>query len=136
MMSMSLTLCHQMRQLQIIGGSSEGVFPLVEDWLNASSDHQEALQFVAARKKMDRYRSMVDFLFCEIFVDFQGPCFRFYEDEGPRLIEHPAYNEAAQAKWEKRLLAGLHLAYEIFKARRVQSWTQYRLQVLALEIAA
>lgn len=136
MMSMSLIQCHQMRQLQITGGASIGVFPLVEAWLNASLDHQEALQFVAARKNMDRYRSMVDFLFCEIFLDFQGPCFRYYDDKGPRLFEHRAYSDEAQAAWEKRLLAGLHLAYEIFKARRVQDWTQYRLQVLRLDIAA
>lgn len=135
---MMMLQCQAQRQLQVAGGASLNAFPLVEEWLNESSDRQLALDYVGSRKRkaMDSYHSIVDFLFCEIFIDFQPACFRFYDGKGPNLQGHPAYNDVQRAKWEKRLLAGLNLAYEIFKARRVQSWTQFRLQVLALEIAA
>ena len=45
------------------GGATESVFPQIDALLGGETDYQEALEYVAARKKMDRYRSVVDFFF-------------------------------------------------------------------------
>ena len=123
---------HECRQIQetvnVSGGITGCVFPEVEAWLLAKSDHQNALRYVSASKKMNRYRSMIDFLFCEIFIDYSHACFKFYRGNGPQLREMATVEEIA--RFNAVLLKALAIAYDAFCEQRILSWTKFRLQVL------
>ncbi len=75
----------QHRQVQVFEGLTQSVFPRTEKKLNRL-EYQRALQYIACRKNVDRYWDVLDFLFCEIFTEFRPHCFKFYKDNGPRLI--------------------------------------------------
>lgn len=66
----------QFQVLDLSGGATESIFPEVEAMLftTSSEDYQKALQYVAAKKDMNRYKSVVDFLFCELFPEWQHKC--------------------------------------------------------------
>jgi hypothetical protein len=94
--------------LEPVGGNTASIFRETEDYLLESSDHQCALEYIARRKNMDRYHSMVDFLFCELFPSMQKGCFAFYEDRGPQLrylIDEPVIEVV-----DMYLLLALHAA--------------------------
>lgn len=94
-------------------------------------DYQQSLAFVSGKKDMNRYHSMMDFLFCEIFIQYRARCFSYYEDEGkPRLKD--ILSEEALARYDRWLSAALKLAVQKFKEKRVLSWTTYRVEVLRL----
>lgn len=136
MLEMTMSPVMVQVQLQVSGGATQSVFPKVDEWLNEDSDRQHALEYVARKKVMGRYHSMVDFLFCEIFIEFQWACFRFYDGKGPALKDSAEFDESKREQWERRLLAGLHLACEIYKEKRRKSWTVFRTEVLELQLNA
>lgn len=68
--------------MEICGGATEFVFPAVEQLLKKNADYRIALKYVASRKSMYRYASLMDFLFCEIYSEYQLECFKFYADRG------------------------------------------------------
>jgi hypothetical protein len=75
-----------MQRMELTGGFTNSIFPEVEELLLSESDYQQALEFVAAKKKMKRYWSMVDFLFCELVpLPWRFKCFMFYNNRGPML---------------------------------------------------
>ena len=106
-------------QQQVVGGVTQSVFPTVERMLD-DPDNQEALKFVARRKNMDRYESVIDFLFCETFTGFRGACQRFYAGNGPRLLDMTTQHE--RDNFEARLLVLLaECKLALAHARKV-SW--------------
>lgn len=129
----SLCLCLAQTQcLEVIGGlTGEVVFPRVDAWLNASSDHQNALLYVADEQKMESYRSMVDYLFCELFVKYRKPCFLYYDDEGPQLREIARQQHLSLIGFEQIMLRALEIAYRAFCEQRQLSWSSFRKQALA-----
>lgn len=113
----------------LVGGATESIFPEVEALLlSGSTDYQEALEYVAARKKMDRYRSMVDFLFCEIHPQWRMACNRYYAGNGPKLMEQVTSEQVEG--YNHRLLVALDIARKIFAEKRRDSWEKYREEVL------
>ena len=111
------------------------IFPAVEAWLQTTADHQNALQFVARSKKMDRYVCMIDFLVGEVFGDpFRRACFKFYRDEGPALREQIT-NEIRE-KMEAVLLFVLIRAYKNFQEKRRMSWRAFVAESKSLFLAA
>lgn len=137
-MALSLQLRHSL-SLELIGGAAASVFPLV-DVLLLEINYQEALQFVASRKSMNRYRSMVDFLLCEIFVQFRKDCFRFYEGRGNpfrHLIEDGVITESDRQWCERVLVYSLELARKACEANRAHRdypWITFRKEALALDV--
>lgn len=134
-MHMGLSLGMQMRcevhqALMVRGGATSTVFPQVEAWLYDDNNRQKALEYVASRKKMERYKSMVDFLFCEIFTHFRGKCMKYYAGKGPKLREFITVEQLIF--FNDALLKGLELAYSAFTDQRLMSWTRFRSKVLAL----
>ncbi len=69
--------------MEICGGATEFVFLAVEQLLKMNTDYRLALRYAGSRKKMYRYVSLMDFLFCEIYQKYQLLCFKFYADKGP-----------------------------------------------------
>jgi hypothetical protein len=130
-MSMSCCLsCELKQELDLTGGMTNSVFPLVEKWLFDEGDHQEALDFVAARKNQDRYHSVMDFLFCEIFVKYRWSCSQYYEHDGKKLAE--IISEQQRQEYQDVLMKAVQHAYAIFKEKRVMYWVKFRCEVFSL----
>jgi hypothetical protein len=112
----------QLLLVQRLEESSSSCFPAVEAWLQEDSDHQRAFHRIKGRKSAGRYRSMMDFLVSEVCPEERENCFRFYRDEGPRLIE--LHSERRIRFLESKLLVFLTLAYEAHCQERALSWGQ------------
>lgn len=122
-----------LEQLSIAGGASTSIFPLVEDWLQASTDHWNALRAVAARKTDPGFRSVVDFLVVGVCPEFQIPCERFYEGKGPPLRN--LVSEERRKYVERRVLCFLEVAYAAFLEKRRLSWSTALELVFWAEVA-
>lgn len=117
------------QKLKLVGGCTQTIFPEVEVWLKTQSDRRRALEYVAARKNMNRYRSVIDFLFCEIFVEWRRACFRYYQGSGPQLRFE--ISEELREIYVRVLLMALQRAYDDFCGSRRRSWTAFRARLLA-----
>jgi hypothetical protein len=131
MMMLLLEPSHAL-ELDVVGGVTESIFMETEAWLLQNSDHQEALAYVASRKTMDHYTSMMDFLFCEIFIDYRGACQRFYRRKGPLLKKMISKEQIA--KFDKALIGALKVAYEAFCEKRKMTWVTFRLEAIKLAV--
>ena len=119
-MMMVLTHRHSL-QPPVTGGCTNSIFPQVETWLNEDSDRVNALEFVASRKDMGRYQSVVDFIFVEMHPSMRRACFAHYEDRGKALRQ--LIDEPQRSRYEQRMLALLGVAYEAFNEKRRLSWS-------------
>jgi len=128
-MQMSLVVAQE-QTISLVGGLTESIFPRVEQWLQLSSDHAESLKYIAARKNMNRYRSVVDFLFCEIFLRFRSRCFAYYDERGKKLAE--IITESERQEFENVLMTALQGAYNAFREKRRLSWATFRREVLGI----
>ena len=127
--SCSISMQHQMIQaLQVCGGITESIFPQPEAWLRSKSDHQKALEYVASRKKMDRYESIMDFLFCEIFPEYRQRCFQYYLDGKIQLRD--IITSEKLVRFNNILLKSLEVAYDAFCEQQQMSWVKFRQHVL------
>src|SRR3989344_2924738 len=100
------------QSLEITGGATESIFKNAEMFLLESTDHQKALEYVALRKRMDRYRSVMDFVFCELNPDWRLACTRYYAGNGPQLMEQ--ISQEPIAEHDRRLVIALKVAYQLF----------------------
>jgi len=101
------------------------LFKTTEQLLKGS-EFQKSLQFVAPKKKMEPYRDVIDFLFCELVVGYRADCFRFYRDEGPSLRDMPRATPERIADWDIFLAASLHVAHAAMEQNRRLSWRQFK----------
>lgn len=134
MFQLSISLQARMIQsLQVCGGATSTIFPQVEAVLIDSVEYQKALEFIASKKDMSRYESVMDFFFCEIFDKYQYACFKYYENSDcPRLIDIISVEELVS--YNNTLLKALDIAHDILKEKRRLSWMKFRFEIL--EIAA
>lgn len=117
-----------LQTLRISGGMTETIFPTVEIWLQEDGDHYKSFKYVASRKKLNRYKSVIDFLFCELFTRYRPGCFRYYADKGPPLRK--IINDAQREYAERVMLRALQEAYDIFCEQRKISWGWFRTESL------
>jgi len=123
-MHLSLT-----QHMAMTGGMTSSVFPLVERWLAADSDRQKALEYVAARKDMNRYHSVMDFLLCETVEYYHRPCLAYYAGKGKQL--RATVSKAEIQRLQAILLRMISVAYIAFQEKRRLSWSAAREQALA-----
>lgn len=115
-------------RLEPTGGATASIFPAV-DKLVSQPDYQSALNYVGYRKNMLRYRSMVDFLFVELFPRYRARCFQFYKRTGPALrAELPA---EAVGKCAGLMVSALHIALRYLETEEAISWKAFRKEALA-----
>lgn len=115
-------------QVQIQKPATQSVFPSVDELLE-DSDYQKALEFIGHRKDMRRYRSVVDFLFAELIGGkWKASCFRFYEGNGPKLIDDSRVTPEMLSEWEIGLVKSLGLAYDLWELELECSWKTFRKQ--------
>lgn len=106
------------------------IFVLTEEALN-DGDTLEALRFVASGKKMGRYRSIVDFLFCEVAGEpWVSRCRAFYAERGPALRN--VLPQAEIDRWDLILVRVLGYAVRCLAEERRQTWTRFRFECRAL----
>lgn len=117
----------QTMALDLVGGYSGSIFLKAEALLE---DHVEALRYVAHSKNMDRYRSMMDFLFCEVACGaWRLRCEAFYNEKGKPLREVLTIQEILA--WDAKLTRALRFAIDSFEAdRKPRDWTQFRFLAL------
>ena len=118
--------------MDISGGATQSIFPAVEKSLMESTDMWKSLEYVAARKNMDRYQSAIDFIFCEIWTEYRGPCVRYYDDpRDERLLMHQI-TVKQRTQFELIMLQALQVALDAMCESRRLSWTKFRTEVLQL----
>lgn len=125
-MHMGMELRHEM----VPDTATRNIFKRTQRLLDQSTDHQKALQFVASKKDMARYRDMIDFLFCEIFIEHRRGCFLYYSNKGPQLVN--ILSEEAIERYDHWLVGALNLAHERMSQARMETWTRFRVAVLKI----
>tara|TARA_R100000234_G_scaffold110424_1_gene82785 strand:+ start:473 stop:934 length:462 start_codon:yes stop_codon:yes gene_type:complete len=98
------------------------IFPGADDLLE-DAGVQSALKYVARRKKMENYRTMLDFLYCELYLEHRYDCERFYLDStAPKLGELLSDQEIADR--ELVLMESLMLAHDLEERNRLERWSE------------
>jgi len=114
----------ELRQgILLTGGlTSQTVFPRTEAKLEKSI-YQEGLEYVASRKRMERYYSMMDFLFCESFPEWRFICFQYYNGIGPPLIDTSNVSTSMLKSYDVMLCDGmLELCKIAVKQKKKLAW--------------
>ena len=62
-------------------------FPLTEQKLRDNNNYEEAIKEISPYRLMSKYKTIIDFIFCEIFTDWKELCHKFYSGEGPCMTE-------------------------------------------------
>lgn len=93
---------------------TDTIFIKIEALLNIG-DYQDALGFVADRAVMARYRTTIDFLFCELFPEYAEACQAYYDKDAPQAKESISIDEARRC--EHAMLCVLALAMAIRQDR-------------------
>ena len=114
-------------------GMTSTIFPKVEAWLQEDGDHWMALQFVASKRTMEKYKHTVDFLVCEIFTNVRPYCMAYYAGRAPLLRD--LITEETRASSERIMLLALGLAYTLWNDQRELSWKAFRKEVARLVFA-
>jgi len=123
MLSLSLSI-HQ--ECEVISDDQfETIFKGTEEMLNETK-YQKALIYISDHETMNKYRSMMDFLFCELFPKYKKGCFNYYEDEDkyPRLKN--ILDKSQIEIFDGLLQASLEVAYSISKQKEEKSWIDFR----------
>ena len=127
-MSQNLELAEKL-EVSVTDGNTHSLFVKTEEKLN-EIEYQKALEYVAKKKNMSKYRDMIDFLFCELFQQWKNPCFKFYEEEGPRLKDHLIIPQVIKSYDEVLSNVALEIAKLIMEQQRREFWwVQFNLKV-------
>lgn len=106
------------------------IFREAESLLN-ESDAWLALKFVANSKNMDSYRSVVDFLFCELMGSpWTSRCRSFYKGKGRQAKDWLTPEEILH--FDKILCIAIRYAQLCLRTERLDTWTKFRLEVRKL----
>ena len=84
----------EMRQTMdtIEGGLTETIFPKTGKKLT-DPEYMEAFKFIALRKNINKYKSIMDFLFCETFpIPWKYKCYLYYNNIGLPLRKIDTFN--------------------------------------------
>jgi hypothetical protein len=131
MMGMNLGMAME-QGLKISGGATDSIFPAVENLLNGSTEMWKSLEYVAARKNMGRYQSVMDFIFCEIWTGYRRACMKYYDDLGDELRLKHQITVKQRGQFELIMLQALQVAHEAMCEKRRLSWEKFRTEVLHL----
>lgn len=125
-LQMNLACRHEL-ELRAENEFLETIFPETELMLR-DTEALAALKFVSTRKKADTYRSVMDFLFCEVAGQpWIYRCRRYYEGGGLALRFILDNNEIGA--WDKRLCGALVVAKRLLAQERRVSWVKFRFAV-------
>lgn len=98
------------------------IFPEVEEWLE-DTDRQNAIEAMARNKNVSKYRSVIDFLCCEINPELRKQCFKFYLSDKEEDMLAGSIDGLMRNRYAGRMLLALEVAYQAFQDGRKMSWT-------------
>jgi len=96
----------QMRKSR--GCPPNSIFPKF-DALMSLGVYQDALGFVIDRETAERYRSLVDLVFCELFPEYAEACQAYYASKGAQLKDTWSAEDARRCEETMLCLLGLAL---------------------------
>lgn len=102
----------------------DDVFPELSDMLKKDK-YQLAIRVVGWGKKWSRYRSLVDFIFVEMFPEWRRSCVKYYNGKGPSLIKNPNVDNDMLDTWDKFLCKCVDMAYQCAFNRITTSWERF-----------
>ena len=100
------------------------VFPELSDMLE-DDKYQLAIRVVGWFKKWERYSSLEDFVFVEMFPKWRSACVRYYDGKGPSLSEDPNVDDEMLDKWDEFLCKCVDMAYQCAFNRVTTSWERF-----------
>ncbi len=111
--------------LQLIGGATKSIFVKTETLLLENSNYQQALDFIAQEndENINQYKSVMDFLFCEIYPEWQVSCHHYYEGTGPKLKDILTPKQII--RYDECLLKALKIAHKLFCEQHQESYEWY-----------
>src|SRR5208283_3198115 len=71
--------------LDAVEGYTYSIFIKSERWLLADPEHLRAIEQSIQVKRANRFRSLMDYLFCELFPQFSADCQEYYNGKGKPL---------------------------------------------------
>jgi hypothetical protein len=105
------------------------VFSGVASELSEHEDFRQALDYIGSRMDRRRYRTITDFLFCELFGrPWPDRCRKFYAGIGPSLDECIHYKDIQD--FQRILLHAMNLALINTDRKRHIPWCRFRSEVL------
>ncbi|MFH1667400.1 MAG: hypothetical protein ABH884_00045 [Candidatus Komeilibacteria bacterium] len=110
----------QKQVMVLIGGMTGTIFPELANHLLYDSEMRKAVRAVVSDPEMDKFRSMVDYIFCGLFPEHLEACFLYYEDKGPLLKDIISGDEIVRA--ERLLIAACKLATIFFNRDEPVMW--------------
>ncbi len=98
--------------------------------------YREAIERLAikGKKKLDRYNSLMDFIFCETFTSWQRKCFKYYNDQGPLLKEDKDMDEKSIRFYDKYMSQYVLEVAKVLHDKKQWCWW-YQFQNLVLDTA-
>lgn len=122
-MSLSMTQSLFMAlELTTSDSACHTIFPEMEEWLE-DSDRQDAIEVIARNKNATKYRSIGDFLCCEINPELRKQCFKFYLSGKEEDMFGCIFDGLMRDRYAARILIALEVAYQAFCEERKMSWT-------------
>ena len=115
--------------IELDGGMTSSVFPKLEKLLN-DSEYWKSLEYIGKRRDQDPYKSIIDFVLCEVMPQYKDPCLRFYHHDGPAIRELESDEDIR--KIEGILLVFVSIAYHYFCEDREISWSRAVLETTKL----
>lgn len=122
--------CTQSQTMEISGGATESIFPLVEKWLD-QEDNVKALRHISGKPGKYGYHSVIDWLTCETFPEEKPRCKAFYKNQGPLLRE--LISDARREFYERVMLFVLMTAHKAFQEKQQTEWMALAQTARALE---
>jgi len=100
------------------------IFPQVEAILENDEDYLLAIYSLAKRKRIDRYRNIIDFLFCELNPQHSKFCFDFYRGGDVNLHDRLTAEEVVH--YNEQLLSLLKFALKHYEKGGHISWKELK----------
>lgn len=127
-MGMRLVLNTDLRQeLTLTGGATDSILVEAERRLRSSTKYLEAVLALARRKQVDgKYWSVMDFLVCGLFPEFEYACMAYYENRGPQLVH--MIDDVQIRMLDIAVNLALDVALKVSEAKDagISSWFQFR----------
>jgi len=89
--------------------------------------YQKAIKFIAKDKKINEYRNMTDFLFCEVFTEWKNKCLKFYDGQEHMLKDDPNISEVEITRYDNYLtFIALPTALATYEENKEITWEDFR----------
>lgn len=129
-MHMNLSLTHSFsldlklkQSWEWAGGLTKTIFPITKDKMN-TTENLNAILYIGKRKQIGRYRSIMDFLFCEINPQYKKHCFKYYEDGEERLKD--ILEDYEIVYHDAKLICAIKVAFNLYNSEKNIKWDAYR----------